>query len=150
VLDPVMASSEDAYVRLIRQRWNDDTLGECTLAFVHAFHGFWRDNSRLLHLRNAMADAHDARMSLHRIDMARGVIDLLGRQMDAAPDRETGSEFDLASVLYTGLERVVTIATDEELKASFPPNVRPRFRGATLEQQARVLALAIADERRRK
>jgi AcrR family transcriptional regulator len=148
VLEPVMASSEDAYVRLVRQRWNDDALGECTLVFVHAFHGFWRDNSRLLHLRNTLADAHDHRMSEHRIQMARGVINLLGRQMDAPASRDTGPEFDLASVLYTGLERVVTIATDTELQATFPPTIRPRFRGATLEQQARVLALAIADERR--
>ncbi|GAC1420950.1 MAG: hypothetical protein NVSMB69_20380 [Novosphingobium sp.] len=148
VLDPVMASSEDAYVGLVRQRWDDDTLGEHTLAFVEAFHGFWREHSRLLHLRNALADARDHRMSEHRIQMARGIINLLGRQMDAPASRDTGTEYDLASVLYTGLERVVTIATDAELQATFPPTIRPRFRGATLEQQARVLALAIADERR--
>ena len=148
LLDPVMASAEQAYVRLVRQRWNDETLGECTQAFVFAFHGFWREHSRLLHLRNAMADQRDDRMTEQRIGMARGVIDLLGRQMDAPASRDTGTEFDLASVLFTGLERVVTIATDEELQATFPPSIRPRFRGVTLDQQARVLALAIADERR--
>ena len=148
LLEPVMASSEDAYVRLVRQRWNDDALGECTLIFVQAFHGFWREHSRLLHLRNAMADQRDQRMSEQRIAMARGVINLLGQQMDAPATRDTGTEFDLASVLFTGLERVVTIATDQDLQATFPPTIRPRFRGATLEQQARVLALAIADERR--
>ena len=113
-----------------------------------AFHGFWREHSRLLHLRNAMADQRDDRMTEQRIGMARGVIDLLGRQMDAPASRDTGTEFDLASVLFTGLERVVTIATDEELQATFPPSIRPRFRGVTLDQQARVLALAIADDRR--
>lgn len=148
LLDPVMASAEQAYVRLVRQRWNDETLGECTQTFVFAFHGFWREHSRLLHLRNAMADQRDDRMTEQRIGMARGVIDLLGRQMDAPASRDTGTEFDLASVLFTGLERVVTIATDEELQATFPPSIRPRFRGVTLDQQARVLALAIADERR--
>lgn len=148
LLEPVMASSEDAYVRLVRQRWNDETLAECTQTFVFAFHGFWREHSRLLHLRNAMADQRDERMTEQRIAMARGVINLLGQQMDAPASRDTGTEYDLASVLFTGLERVVTIATDQDLQATFPPTIRPRFRGATLEQQARVLALAIADERR--
>lgn len=148
LLEPVMASAEDAYVRLVRQRWDDGTLGEATQTFVFAFHGFWREHSRLLHLRNAMADQRDQRMTEQRIAMARGVINLLGRQMDAPASRDTGIEYDLASVLFTGLERVVTIATDQDLQATFPPTIRPRFRGATLEQQARVLALAIADERR--
>ncbi len=147
VAEPVIAASEDAYVGFIRKRWPDDALAEHCLTFIEAFHEFWRANAQLLHMRNAIADQHEPRIMTHRIDMARAVIRLLGQQMDAPADRFTGVEYDLASVLYTGLERVVTIATDERLQAHYPPTIQPRFQGETIKQQARLFALAIADER---
>lgn len=147
VAEPVIASSENAYVAFLRQRWPDEALEAHCLTFVQAFHDFWRANARLLHMRNAIADQHEPRIMSHRIDMARAVIRLLGQQMDAPAARFTGVEYDLASVLYTGLERVVTIATDEQLKAHYPPTIQPRFQGETIKQQARLFALAIADER---
>jgi AcrR family transcriptional regulator len=147
VAEPTIAASEDAYVGFLRQRWPDDALPAHCLIFVQAFHEFWRANARLLHMRNAIADQHEPRIMTHRIDMARAAIRLLGQQMDAPADRFTGVEYDLASVLYTGLERVVTIATDERLKSHYPPTIQPRFQGETIKQQARLFALAIADER---
>lgn len=149
LLEPLNQEAEGAYLGLLREHWPDAELGDRCFAFVSAFHAFWRANARLLHMRNAIADQFEERVMLHRIDMARGVIHLLGRQMGETGDRITGTEFDLASVLYTGLERVVTIATDERFQAHYPPKIQPRFQGATLVQHARLLRLAIADERAR-
>lgn len=150
VIEPVVEQSEEAYVCLIRAYWPDDELEIHCWQFVQAFHTYWKEHTRLLHLRNTIADQYDTRVLLLRIAMARTVIRLLGQQLGAPATRATGPEYDLASVLFTGLERVVTIATDEELKAHHPPSVKPRFEGATLKQQSRLLALAIMDERARK
>lgn len=147
LLEPVVESSEDIYVGLIREYWPDEELEARTEAFVHAFHGFWQQHSRLLHLRNAMADRYDSLMIENRIELARPVIRLLAQQMGAPDTRITGSEYDLASVLFTGLERVVTMATDDQIKKHFPPQLKPRFEGRTLIQEARVLRLAIRDQR---
>lgn len=149
VFDPIADEAEDAYVDLIRDRWSDEELAARSSQFIAAFHKFWRKHSRILHLRNRLADQHDERVMLKRISMARRVVRLLGQQAGGNTDEGTGPEYDLASVLYTGLERVVTIATDEEMKAHYPPQIKPRFEGGTLHQQARLLALAIADERLR-
>lgn len=147
LLEPVVADSEHAYIAQLREYWPDADLPARCEAFVRAFHEFWRNNAALLHLRNAYADSHEPRMMMQRIDMARVVIRLLGQQMGAPSTRITGDEYDFASVLYTGLERVVIIATDDRFKANYPPSIRSRYDGKTLGQQARLLHIAIADER---
>ena len=149
LLDPLTEEAEDAFLAQLREEWADDELALRWTQFVNAFQMFWQRHSRLLHLRNRLADRHDERMLLRRIEMARVVVRLLGRQMGGAPGQIVGDAYDFASVLYTGLERVVTIATDEEMKAHYPPQIRPRFDGATLQQQARLLKLAVMDSRAR-
>lgn len=149
LLEPMVVESERAYVAQLRERWDDADLSARCENFVRAFHEFWRTNADLLHLRNAHADNHEARMMMQRIEMARVVIRLLGQQMGAPDSRITGDEYDFASVLYTGLERVVVIATDDRFKANYPPSIRARYDGKTLGQQARLLHLGIADERAR-
>ena len=149
VLEPVIAETEVEFLSILTEHWPDEALGERCEAFVQAFYRFWERNVRLLHMRNAMADKHEPRVLAQRIAAARQVVNLLGVQMGGAREDVTGPEYDLASVLYTGLERVVTIATDDLLKAHYPPNIQRRFGGATLEQQARLLELAIRDERER-
>lgn len=147
VLEPVAEEAEEAYLHLLRTRWDDDAIDARSTELVGAFHDYWERHSRLLHLRNRLADQHEIRVLLQRIAMARVIVRLLGWQMGGDPETVTGSPYDLASVLYTGLERVVTIATDTELKSHYPADIKPRFEGATLRQQSRLLALAIRDER---
>ncbi|WP_340589078.1 TetR/AcrR family transcriptional regulator [Erythrobacter alti] len=149
VLEPIIAETQVEHLAILERFWPDDTLGEDCRAFVQAFHSFWKRNVRLLHMRNAMADKHEQRVLSQRILSARQVVNLLGQQMGGPKEGYEGPEYDLASVLYTGLERVVTIATDELLKAHYPPHVQRRFGGATLVQQGRLLELAIRDERAR-
>ena len=150
VLQPVADEAEEAYNSLLREPWPEDEIEARAEQLVNAFHAYWQRNSRMLHLRNRMADLHEKRVLLQRIAMARRIVRLLGRQMGGEPGEVTGPAYDMASVLYTGLERVVTIATDEDLKELYPANIKPRFEGKTLKQEARLMALVIAAERRRK
>lgn len=149
VLEPTVAQSEQAYIGLIRERWPDETLKENVSQFVIGFHDFWQDNSQLLHLRNQMADRGDMRMTAHRIQTAQPVMQLLSRQMDGPPNVGSGDPYDMASVLFTGLERVVTMVTDYELRSNFPENINTRYDGGTIRQQAHLMTIAIADQRRR-
>ena len=147
LLEPIAEEAEQAYLHLLRDYWADEEIPQRSAELVEAFHAYWKRHSRVLHMRNRLADTHEKCILLQRIEMARKIVRLLGWQMGGAPDVVTGSSYDLASVLYTGLERVVTIATDEELKAFYPADIKPRFEGKTLYQQTRLLALAIREQR---
>lgn len=115
VLDPVMASAQDQYLALLDEYWPDDELGERCHAFVLAYHSFWARNSRLLHLRNAMADQFDARMVAHRIASTQPVIKRLLLQM-AGDDSQARREAEsTAAMVMIGVERSITIATDRRL-----------------------------------
>lgn len=149
VLEPVMRETQVGYLAVLERPWPDETLGADCDEFVQEFHSFWKSNVRLLHMRNSLSDSHEPRVLLQRISSARQVVNLLGTKMSGPVGEFMGPEYDLASVLYTGLERVVTIATDEHLKAHYPPQIKRRFGGSTLKQQARLLELAIRDERAR-
>lgn len=145
VLEPVMATAESGYLAVLRDRWPAGQLYENCYAFTHSYHAFWARNSRLLHMRNSLADRHDERMMKHRVESTRPIIQLLVRQMDeaAVPGRQNAS---IASMLMTGIERSVTLATDQELRAlvGMPPDLNEaRF----LHAGARLLELAITDAR---
>lgn len=119
VLEPVMAGAEDAYFAALREHWPDEALGEHCHAFVTAYFAFWKEHSRVLHLRNSMADQHDRRMLAHRITSARRIIDLLVVQMDAEGDPTQSPAREMGTVLMTAVERVVTMATDPEITNFF-------------------------------
>jgi len=147
VLEPAMEKTQVGYLQAIEPYWSDETLGEDCDRFVKEFHQFWKTNVRLLHMRNAIADTHEPRVLLQRITAARQMVNLLAAQMGGPGVEIAGPEYDMASVLYTGLERVVTIATDELLKAHYPPQIKRRYGQSTLKQEAHLLELAIRDIR---
>lgn len=144
VLEPMMATAEDCYLASLRIRWPEETLGQHCIDFVNAYHAFWQQHSRILHLRNSMADQQDQRMMVHRIRSAQPLIAALVEQMDCDPRANPSPAFGMASVLVTGLERLVTIATDaylpELLDSEFAPNMLDR-----LGSEARLLELGIRD-----
>lgn len=147
VLEPVMGTAEDAYVSLLRKRWDDAELGERATEFVSAYHGFWVRHSRLLHLRNSMADGQNERMVLHRVRSAQPVMRLLVEQMDGDLMRPEMPVFSMATALMTGLERVVTVTTDTALQNI----LNTRFSSShvhLLTAEARLLELGIRDYRR--
>ncbi|HEX7873550.1 MAG TPA: TetR/AcrR family transcriptional regulator [Sphingobium sp.] len=145
VLEPVMATAEDAYLGAIRTRWDDDRLAEECYAFMLRYHEFWARHTQVLHLRNAMADQHDRRMLLHRVQAATDLINLVVRQMDGDPAETQSRTFDMATVLMTGVERVVTMATSTDVHDVI---VRSRpIPGQRMEAVARLMELAIREHR---
>jgi AcrR family transcriptional regulator len=117
LLEPVMASAEDAYLARLRPRWSDAELGEGCLAFVAAYHAFWARNSRLLHMRNAISDRLDPRLMRHRIGSTQPIVDLLVRQMGGDVTRPTSHPVALATMAMIAIERSITISTDHELSS---------------------------------
>jgi AcrR family transcriptional regulator len=148
VLTPIMATAERTYIGLLRARWRDEDLGEHCLRFVEAYYAFWVSNSRILHMRNAYADNNDERMRLARIDSSRMIIDLLVDQMDgpvsASPTRSP--TYSMATVLLTGIERMITVATDANFRNLVPEDTDPWIR-SLMGAEARLLELAIRDGR---
>ena len=146
ILEPVMAETESAYLGHLRERWPDETLNAHCLEFVTALHGFWHKNSAVLHLRNSMSDQRDKRMMANRVQVAQPVIGLLVMQMDQDPQEKESQAVGMATVLYTGIERVVTIATDHILPTVLPGQFSPNVRNF-LRSEARLLELGIRDFR---
>lgn len=108
----VMDTAEAAYLEKLREWWPDDGLQEACLAFLTAHYEFWKRNARILHMRNAFADASDLRV-LHYRNMATvPLIDLLAAQMDRTPGKRDEGCTHVAIVLLTGLERVATVVTN--------------------------------------
>ena len=146
ILQPLMVEAEALYVGHLRERWPDETLNAHCLEFVTELHGFWHKNSTVLHLRNNMSEQRDKRMMENRVRAAQPIIGLLVMQMGQNPD-EAGSEaVGMATVLYTGIERVVTIATDRILPTLTPGQFAPNIR-SFLRSEARLLELGIRDFR---
>lgn len=149
VLEPVMETAESTYLGMLREPWPDEELGERCLAFMRALLDFWQRNARLLHLRNAMSDAHDQRMSLHRVQASQPMIFLLAWQMGGDPAMDVDSPImGMATVLMTGIERTVTVATDDRLRSIVTLQVRRRP-DHYIEPEARLMELAIRDTRQR-
>jgi AcrR family transcriptional regulator len=148
VLEPVIAESEARFTALIGPRWADEELAERCYEFVCAYHEFWSRNTRLLHLRNSLADGRDQRMMRHRVRAAQPIMAQLVAQMDDNPDRADAPSTGMATVLMTGLERTVTVSTDRGYMRLFGDVGLPdpdRY----LRPEARLLEMAIRDTRRR-
>lgn len=146
-IEPIIEQAQQGYLRVVADYWSDDQLGEKCAEFVEAFRLYWEQNVRVFHLRNSLAQQHEPRVLLQRINSARKVVSLLEAQMSHPVRGKSEVAQDMASVLYAGLERVATIVSDELLNAPYPSNVERRFGNHTLKQQARLLELAIREER---
>ncbi len=146
ILEPLAAEAEAAYLAHLRERWPDETLNEHCLEFVTALHGYWTKNSAVLHLRNSMSDQRDKRMMANRVQAALPVMSLLVVQMDQDPQVAGSPAAGMATVLYTGIERVVTVATDRILPTVLPGQFAPNVRNF-LRSEARLLELGIRDFR---
>jgi AcrR family transcriptional regulator len=145
-MEPVMASAEQSYVGQLRAHWPDDELAERCLSFVEAFHAFWVRHSRILHMRNAYADARDERMVRYRIESSVHMIELFMRQMEDDPSLARPPIRAMATVLLTGVERLITVTTDTSFPALTGEDAAPHVRGLLLAE-ARLLELAIRDGR---
>lgn len=145
VLEPVMATAEAAYVHLLRDPWPDQTLGADTLAFVSAYFAFWQKHTRVLHLRNSMADRGDDRMLQHRVRSALPVMRLIASQMGTQPTAFGNRMTAMSTALMTGMERVATVWTDA--KVPYVLNEPGNPLDLVLQAEARLFELAIRDQR---
>jgi AcrR family transcriptional regulator len=143
VLDAVMASAEHIYVAHLRGPWADAELADHCLRFVEDYYAFWERNSRVLHLRNSLVDAGEQRVREHRIAVFMPVIELLVRQMDGDPGDRLAPAFSMATALLTGIERVVTVATDVSQSREMTDG-QQQIRGL-LKAEARLLELGVRD-----
>jgi AcrR family transcriptional regulator len=148
VLEPVMATAEESYLAILREYWPDAELATRCHDFMHAYHGFWARHSRLLHLRNTMADSHDHRLMVQRVQSTQPLIALFVAQMDGVAEDLQSPLGGMATVLMTGVERTVTVSTDTGLTSLFGVDKR-RPEEHYLLPAARLMELAIADTRAR-
>lgn len=146
VLEPVMNTAEQTYLGVLREHWADDDIGARCVVFLRAYHDFWKQHSRLLHLRNSLADNRDERMMEHRVRSSQPVIRLIVEQMGGNPRAAHSPATGLATVAMIGLERSVTVATDTGLTGVLGSE-RPAS-DHYLVPAARLLELAIRDARR--
>jgi AcrR family transcriptional regulator len=146
VLEPVIGQAEDAYIADLRMHWPDGSLREHCLSFVESYREFWVRHSRILHLRNSLADGMDTRMRQHRIDASWPLIELLVLQMEGDPAEIGSPASAMATVLLTSVERVSTMTTDAWVLQSRVqyPEIRTRH---LLEAEARLLELGISEGR---
>ncbi len=147
VLEPVNLEAEQGYGSRLRTRWADDCLYQSCFEFITAFYAFWQRHSRLLHLRNSLADNQDDRMAQHRVMLATPIIRSIIVQMDQKEDALSSPAFGMATVLYAGIERIITIATDGNMESLLQGNFSSNIQHY-LESEARLLELGIREYRR--
>jgi AcrR family transcriptional regulator len=143
VLEPVMASAEEAYLGMFDDCWPDAELVARCEQFWVAYAQFWDDHAAILHQRNRMSDSGDARMLDGRVSAGGPLMQGISRQLRGSAELEPLlSEQAMASVLATMMERTVTVQSS------------PAYREYTGESQAslgasgaRLLALAMRDAR---
>ena len=146
VLEPVMATAEESHLGILREYWPDAELGARSRAFMDAYHGFWAQHSRLLHLRNTMADSNDHRLMIQRVLSTQPLIALFVGQMGGDADDMQSPARGMATVLMTGIERTVTVATDTGLTTLFGDGQR-RGKEHYLVPASRMIELMLADTR---
>ena len=132
-----MAEAEEAFVWRLRERWPDADLADHCRDFIADYFAFWQRHSRILHLRNAMADTHDRRMMEHRIAFATPIIALLVGQMDRRarrrriPGRVDGIDADDRDrafgddLVRQGIARITSTDWTWATMRPFPPAGRP-------------------------
>jgi AcrR family transcriptional regulator len=147
VMEPIMAFAEESYIGKARVFWRDETLAQDCLEFVQSFHAFWARHTRILHLRNFYADSHDERMRLQRQQSSEPLIVLLARQMEIDASRTAQRGMVAGAVLLTGVERMITIATEEDFLSRLQTDDPVAYLRMVLEAEAHLLELCIRDSR---
>jgi len=151
LLDRVMTASQADYIEVMRTRWSDDELPQRSLQFLQEHYQFWRQHTRLLHLRNTLSES-DMRVLEYRERAIQPMLQFLAMQMDHG----AGQGFtcaDLAMVILIGFERTATIITAPkfELLAQEQMDLsNDHLVDRLIRSEARMLELAIRDSRARR
>lgn len=143
----VMDTAEEAYLARLRKRWPDEALHQSCLEFLQDHFAFWERHARLLHMRNAMADAGDVRVLRYRNDVTLPLMSLLAEQIGSGSDIV---HENLACVLLTGLERMATVVTNPQFRIITSGIAEADQRAHVrrlIEAEAEVLSVVIANRR---
>lgn len=147
----VMDTAAASYLDRLGERWPDETLQQSCLEFLTAHYEFWKRNARILHMRNALADANDLRVMEYRNSATTPLIAMLAAQMDCPSGEDMdGRNMRVATVLLTGLERVATVVTNPHfvlISGKDAESDRDRFVRGLIEAEAEVVALTVAHRR---
>ncbi len=147
VLEPIMATAEEAYLAHLRQRWPDDGLSEHCVDFLQDYYHFWEKHTRILHLRNSLSEGSlEPRMVQHRINAGVPMVKLLTQQMDGNPEQTGTPTYCMATALFTGLDRLVAVRTTIEWSTEVQTRFQPEL-PAQMRAEARLIELAIRDAR---
>ncbi len=146
LLEGVMATAEERYLAMLRQRWADAELADRCYEFIAGYHDFWARHTRLLHLRNSLSDGGDQRMIDQRVGATQPIIRRIVEQMDGDPRQPRSPASAMATVLMIGIERSVTIATDRELPILIAQDIQ-HDANHFLRPCARLMEMAIRDMR---
>lgn len=145
-LRKVTEDTDSEHVDKLRRRWPDANLEGACRDFLAAHFGFWQRHARLLHMRNAMADANDLRILGYRQSATQPLLTLLAAQMAREGSEPERRHSDLATVLFTGLERMATVLThgNYDLISSHMDSAdRTAHAERLLDAEAKVMALTL-------
>lgn len=146
LLDQIMLESEAAYLSHLRNRWDDDKIAEECSMFVNAFYTFWTKNANVFHIRNNFSDKRDPKMIAHRASAAQEILGLIISQMAKSPESSDYPRNSMASAVYMGIERAVSVLNNKHLMKDLPTAYRPDKVGL-LAAEARLFEFGIRSER---
>lgn len=149
-LRKVTEDAESEHVERLRRRWPDDGLEAACREFLGAHFAFWRQHARLLHMRNAMADANDLRILNYRQSATQPLLAFLAAQMTTGESEPDRRHTDLATVLFTGLERMATVLTHgnyDLISGHMNPGGKQAHAERLLDAEATVMALTVRTAR---
>jgi AcrR family transcriptional regulator len=147
----VMETAGEAFMKLVRNYWSDETLAEDCLAFHQAHYRFWKRHARLLRMRNSFADDCDLAVLSYRSGATRPLLDALTRQMGCDPAHGDTACAHLATVVLTGLERVATVVTTPHFhitSSAHGTSSEEVYIDILIAAQSRLTEIAIRDQRR--
>jgi AcrR family transcriptional regulator len=149
-LKRVMDTADEAYMDRLRVRWAEESLEDAVLDFLRAHHRFWQVHTRILHMRNSLADAGDQRFVEYRYVNSRPIAQLLIGQMDGEPSDADAPCADVATVVLTSFERLSTVITNPPFPAIAAMSgviPGPAYVDRLLKAEAMMIALAIRQQR---
>ncbi|WP_156472033.1 TetR/AcrR family transcriptional regulator [Sphingorhabdus sp. M41] len=146
VLEHIMVDAEEAYLAHLRIRWEDENLAEECSKFINAFFIFWTRNANVFHIRNNFADKRDRKMIAHRASVAQEILGLIIAQMAKKSESSEYPHNSMASAVYMGIERAVSVLNNKLLMNDLPTAYRPDKTGL-LAAEARLFEFGIRSER---
>lgn len=146
LLGKVSDEAEGAYLTHLARHWEDENLAEECDRFIQNFAAHWARHANLFHVRNTLADHRSQQIIDNRMSGSKEVGAAFVLQMGGRPDGEDSVAQGMASALYIGIERVVSVLNNRDLPNLHTSSFRPKS-PHLLYAQARLLEFGIREMR---